>query len=360
MWTVSTSTSEARDVDSVNIRRTIPSVSTYHHGNLREELVRTAVALAREKGEDGRRAARGRPPGRASRTTRRTATSPTATSCSPRSRWPGCRSSAPPWRSGSGPAGGGSAADRARKRLRELGPRLRPLRARRARPLRCRLLLRPRRRPRRRGPYALLGEALDGLVAAGAMDPAARPGAETVCWSAVHGFSLLHLDGPLRHLPAPRARGRAGPDARSSSSAASPTRRDAALARARAAAPAARIDRRSGASALHDHREDQQRDRPRRDARRPRAPGRPARRPAPSSPAAPRGPPYGAFGEPKRHQASIASRGSSHTSSHRGEAVQPQTPNAAMASSSSTNTSASTVQPRATTTRQSPSVGFPA
>ena len=35
------------------------------------------------------------------------------------------------------------------------------------------------------------------------MDPAARPGAETVCWSAVHGFSQLHLDGPLRHLPAP-------------------------------------------------------------------------------------------------------------------------------------------------------------
>ena len=28
-------------------------MSTYHHGNLREELVRTAVQLAREKGEDG-------------------------------------------------------------------------------------------------------------------------------------------------------------------------------------------------------------------------------------------------------------------------------------------------------------------
>ena len=64
------------------------------------------------------------------------------------------------------------------------------------------------------GPYELLGDALDGLVAAGAMDAAEAPGAETVCWSAVHGFSLLHLDGPLRDLPAARARGRAGPDAR--------------------------------------------------------------------------------------------------------------------------------------------------
>ena len=29
----------------------------------------------------------------------------------------------------------------------------------------------------------------------------ARPGAETVCWSAVHGFALLHLDGPMRAVP---------------------------------------------------------------------------------------------------------------------------------------------------------------
>jgi AcrR family transcriptional regulator len=52
------------------------------------------------------------------------------------------------------------------------------------------------------GPYALLGQALDELVAVGAMDAERRPGAEMVCWSAVHGFAVLNLDGPLRDLPA--------------------------------------------------------------------------------------------------------------------------------------------------------------
>jgi hypothetical protein len=51
------------------------------------------------------------------------------------------------------------------------------------------------------GPYALLGKVLDEMVVAGAMDPGYRAGAETVCWSAVHGFALLHLDGPLRDVP---------------------------------------------------------------------------------------------------------------------------------------------------------------
>jgi hypothetical protein len=50
-------------------------------------------------------------------------------------------------------------------------------------------------------PYTQLGAALDGLVAVGAMDRARRPGAETVCWSAVHGFAVLNLEGPLRELP---------------------------------------------------------------------------------------------------------------------------------------------------------------
>ena len=51
-------------------------------------------------------------------------------------------------------------------------------------------------------PYTQLGQALDGLVEVGAIDPARRPGAETVCWSAVHGFAMLNLDGPMRDLPA--------------------------------------------------------------------------------------------------------------------------------------------------------------
>ncbi len=49
-------------------------------------------------------------------------------------------------------------------------------------------------------PYELLGSALDGLVAAGLLPAAQRPGAEFMAWSAVHGMALLMLDGPLREL----------------------------------------------------------------------------------------------------------------------------------------------------------------
>jgi AcrR family transcriptional regulator len=51
-------------------------------------------------------------------------------------------------------------------------------------------------------PLAMLVAALDALVASGELDAAARPGAEWPCWSAVHGFALLALHGPLRALPA--------------------------------------------------------------------------------------------------------------------------------------------------------------
>lgn len=47
-------------------------------------------------------------------------------------------------------------------------------------------------------PMARLVAALDALVDAGALDPAHREGAEWPCWSAVHGFALLALHGPLR------------------------------------------------------------------------------------------------------------------------------------------------------------------
>jgi hypothetical protein len=46
-------------------------------------------------------------------------------------------------------------------------------------------------------PYGMLSETLDGLVDVGYLSPEARVGAEMTCWSAVHGFSVLHLDGPL-------------------------------------------------------------------------------------------------------------------------------------------------------------------
>ena len=50
-------------------------------------------------------------------------------------------------------------------------------------------------------PYALLGATLDELVAAGVITAERREGSEALCWSAVHGFAVLHLHGPLRDVP---------------------------------------------------------------------------------------------------------------------------------------------------------------
>jgi AcrR family transcriptional regulator len=50
-------------------------------------------------------------------------------------------------------------------------------------------------------PLAQLNTTIDGLVEVGYLAPAERPGAEITCWAAVHGFSVLHLDGPLRAVP---------------------------------------------------------------------------------------------------------------------------------------------------------------
>lgn len=47
-------------------------------------------------------------------------------------------------------------------------------------------------------PFQLLGKAVDRLVDAGLLDPARRPNAEYLAWSAVHGLALLIIDGPLR------------------------------------------------------------------------------------------------------------------------------------------------------------------
>lgn len=49
-------------------------------------------------------------------------------------------------------------------------------------------------------PHAFLSAALDELVRVGWLDPALRPNAETPAWAAVHGLSLLLLDGPYRAL----------------------------------------------------------------------------------------------------------------------------------------------------------------
>lgn len=46
-------------------------------------------------------------------------------------------------------------------------------------------------------PYMLLNEVLDEVRDSGAMPAKRRPSADVSCWAAVHGFSLLHLSGPV-------------------------------------------------------------------------------------------------------------------------------------------------------------------
>ncbi|GAA4382997.1 TetR/AcrR family transcriptional regulator [Tsukamurella soli] len=47
-------------------------------------------------------------------------------------------------------------------------------------------------------PYLALTAALDAMVDAGELTPAARVDAPWACWAAVHGFAELALNGPLR------------------------------------------------------------------------------------------------------------------------------------------------------------------
>lgn len=60
--------------------------------------------------------------------------------------------------------------------------------------------------PPERDPYGVLSRALDDLVDVGFLAASERPGAEMTCWSAVHGFSILCLEGPLRDVGAAERR----------------------------------------------------------------------------------------------------------------------------------------------------------
>ncbi len=50
-------------------------------------------------------------------------------------------------------------------------------------------------------PYLILNAVLDELVDAGAIPASHRPYSETVAWSAVHGLSMLIINGPLAGMP---------------------------------------------------------------------------------------------------------------------------------------------------------------
>ncbi|RSS79266.1 TetR/AcrR family transcriptional regulator [Streptomyces sp. WAC06614] len=49
-------------------------------------------------------------------------------------------------------------------------------------------------------PFEILGASLDDLVTTGVLPESRRPGAEFLAWSAVHGLSVLMIDGPLRGI----------------------------------------------------------------------------------------------------------------------------------------------------------------
>ncbi|WP_016907917.1 TetR/AcrR family transcriptional regulator, partial [Streptomyces xiaopingdaonensis] len=49
--------------------------------------------------------------------------------------------------------------------------------------------------------FRLLSDVMDALLAAGLLTPERRPGAEVSAWAAVHGVAMLLLDGPLSCLP---------------------------------------------------------------------------------------------------------------------------------------------------------------
>lgn len=59
--------------------------------------------------------------------------------------------------------------------------------------------------PSGRDSFQILVDALDALVASGAIDAGARPGAEVAAWSSVHGLAGLLVEGAIRLSPRERA-----------------------------------------------------------------------------------------------------------------------------------------------------------
>lgn len=174
--------------------------ASYHHGNLRAELVRHGVALAREKGQSGVVVRE---------TARRAGVSHNAAYRHFRDRdallvavaQAGMAELAANMRDRSTDADGDTPQQIAMGRLRAIGrayvdfalsePGLFEVTFSPA------AAGQPEQIQEAAGPYQLLGEALDDLVTAGAVSLEQRAHAEDLWWSTVHGFALLHLEGPL-------------------------------------------------------------------------------------------------------------------------------------------------------------------
>ena len=188
-------------MDSVNISARIADVKAYHHGNLRAELLRTAVDLAREEGPSGvvlrevaRRAGVSHNAAYRHYADREELLVATAEAGQDElSRAMANRAAR---------VRGGDPADRSVRRLREIGKAYVLFAVREPGLFATAFAATVERPSDQPGPYELLSTALDEMVACGTLSPARREGAEVACWSAVHGFALLHIDGPLKDVPA--------------------------------------------------------------------------------------------------------------------------------------------------------------
>lgn len=173
----------------------------YHHGNLREELVRQGVALAREKGEAGvvvREAARNA--GVSHNAAYRHFKDRDALLVAVAQV--GMAEMAARMRERAAKSVRGTPQEKAKARLRAIGRAYVEFALSEPGLFGVAFSVAAAGQPEQieevvAGPYQLLTDALDGLVETGATTPELRENAEMLCWPAVHGFAALHLEGPL-------------------------------------------------------------------------------------------------------------------------------------------------------------------
>ena len=179
----------------------IAGVQTYHHGNLRAELLRTAVDLAREQGPAGvvlrevaRRAGVSHNAAYRHFADRDELLAATAEA--------GQDELSSAMASRAARVRGGDRTERSVRRLREIGKAYVLFAVREPGLFATAFAATVERTSDESGPYELLSAALDEMVECGTLSPGRREGAEVACWSAVHGFAVLHIDGPLEDVPA--------------------------------------------------------------------------------------------------------------------------------------------------------------